>query len=233
MARKTKDLFQLLEKRRSKGSFKIKPDPDPGEPVDVLGAVGGWFGGLLGRNPHKRRRTARKGPARANGFLISGPALCGMAFSSLVVGFLLGQAFGSSGPNELRAARVPPEWLSGESSPGELAPDAQIAVLGEFAYPLGQYPVGADEQASREQAERLASYLRTQGLGRTRIFKLYHGEGLRTWLTLYYTEGNAVEQAVIDRLNRIAPPPFEPGWAQVLARLAEHPQPARLTPSPK
>ena len=103
MAKKSKDLFQLLQKRRSKGSFKIKPDPDPKAPLDPIGQIASWFRTLLGGSPGGARRPKKKRTAGVGGILISGPTLAGVAFGSLVVGFLLGQGLGASGPEELLA----------------------------------------------------------------------------------------------------------------------------------
>jgi hypothetical protein len=235
MAKKTVDLFQLLKKRRSKGSFKIDPDPDPRAPVDLFGPVGNWFRNLLGKSPRRRRRPAKtRGIAGAAGILISGPTLAGVAFGCLVVGFLFGQGLAASGPEELQtsAGKVRPGWLPEPTTAAGVLPEhLQYEQLGGHVYLLGDYPVGGDPLASRAAAERLATHLRTQGLERTRIYKLRTEQGTSTWLTVYYTAGPGIEQAVLDTINSLDPPGFEPRWPEFLQRLAPHREPLGLTGS--
>ena len=237
MAKKTKDLFQLLQKRRAKGSFKITPEPEAREPVDLLGSLGDWFSGLFQGYRGGRRRPAKKRASyRAVGILVSGPTLVGLAFGSLVIGFLLGQGLGSDAPDDLRTTgteRLPPEWLNPATEPGVLAPNQQLQILGKHVYLLADYPIGRDARESQAKAERLATYLRARGLERTRIYRHWSdpAKDNGTWLTLYYTEGDGVEHAVLDQLSSLAPPAFEPRWQQLLARLSQYPAPSSLTPN--
>ena len=101
MAKKSVDLFQLLQKRRSRGSFKVAPEPDTREPFDPVGVVADWFRGLTKGTPRKRKpkKKALSAGQRAAGILVSGPTLAGLAFGSLLVGFLLGQGLGADAPN--------------------------------------------------------------------------------------------------------------------------------------
>ena len=235
MARKTKDLFQLLQKRRSKGSFKIDPGPDPREPVDLFGSVGRWLSNLLGRSPRGSRRPAKGRGTGGARILISGPTLTGVAFGCLVVGFLLGQQLGASGPEELQTSgvgRVRPGWLPEATTEAGILPEhLQYEQLSEHVYLLGDYPVGGDPLASRAAADRLATHLRARGLERTRIYKLRKDDGVNTWLTLYYTRGPGIEQNVLDRINSLEAPGFEPRWPEFLRRLGSQREPLGLTGS--
>ena len=236
MAKKSKDLFQLLQKRRSKGSFKIAPEPDTREPFDPIGVVADWFRGLTIGSPRKRRPKKKPAPTagqRAAGILVSGPTLAGLSFGCLVVGFLLGQGLGSEAPDDLNAGaqRLEPEWVPPAAETGILSPAEQIRSLGTNFYLLGAYPTGStgsDQQAARQKAENLATYLRAQGLARTRIYKYYADDGDSLWVTLYYTDGPGVDQKALDQLRAVATPVFEPRWTEFLGQLAVYPEAATL-----
>lgn len=244
MAKKSKDLFQLLQKRRSKGSFKIAPEPETREPFDPIGVVADWFRGLTTGTPRKRRpkkKPALSAGQRAAGILVSGPTLAGLTFGCLVVGFLLGQGLGSRAPDDLSVGveRLQPGWVPPAAESGILSPVEQIRPLGTSFYLLGAYSTGStgdDQQAARQKAEILATYLRAQGLDRTRIYKYYAADGDTIWVTLYYTNGPEVDQQALDQLRDVAAPVFEPRWTEFLEQLAVIPVPgtfaAPKTPTP-
>lgn len=233
MAKKSVDLFQLLQKRRSKGSFKIAPEPETREAFDPVGVVADWFRGLTAGTPRKRKpkRKSAASRQRAIGILVSGPTLAGLTFGCLVVGFLLGQGLGSEAPDDLRVGggeRLEPGWVPPAVETGILSPTEQLRSLGTNFYLLGAYPTGSDQQAARQKAERLATYLRAQGLDRTRIYKYWADDGDNLWVTLYYTDGPGVDQQALDRLKAVAAPVFAPRWTEFLGQLAVYPQAATL-----
>ena len=113
MAKKSKDLFELLQMRARGGSAPAPRRPQPQrEPVDLVGSVVGSVRQMLGRDPDpKSKRGKGKGKAKAKAappalpqVSMPGLLLAGVVLACLALGFVLGRATaGAGGGGDLRA----------------------------------------------------------------------------------------------------------------------------------
>jgi hypothetical protein len=203
MARKSNDLYSLLQSRRG-GSRRSTSG----------GGILGWLTGLLG-SLSVRRSRADLGPVR--GVTLSGPTLAALAFASLGTGYLLGDAF-PMGPKDggeaaLRVAArnegTRPGPIGGQGMDAfRLSPEAEVEPLSSQAYFLAVF---AEDQ--RPKASDLALYLRSRGIDTARPYRFARG-GRHFWVTLAYFDGAPAGDELRRKLLQVPPSPEQPEFTE-------------------
>ncbi|MEM7204265.1 MAG: hypothetical protein AAF628_28660 [Planctomycetota bacterium] len=230
MARKGRDLFELLQLRARGGVPEPRASVSSGADLlgDLRAQVSDWFSSSF--RPRSKRSRGGRGRKRASRSRSSSAGfgsalLAGLAFACLAVGFLLGRLTAGGDPrNELRMpAATPPTVFpqSPTSGPGGLRPDQEVATLSSFFFILEVYP-----QPQRAKASQLAAWLRQNGVEEARIRSHSTKTGKDVWIVLVYVIEEATEEAlsgaetVLEQLRALPAPPFEPEFPQVVQKLS-------------
>ncbi len=219
MAKKGKDLFELLQARAKGGLPAPKKAPPPQLP-SVVEQVGQrlkvWFGGgaagAAEGGKARRGRGAKAGSRAAPAAGLSGVGLAGVVLTALVLGFGLGRWTAGTTPptEELRSSAPQPRTPQGfpEAPPGPLSTAEETATLSNFFYPVLGY-----RQA--EQASKLVGHLRQNGCPTARYRHVERNEG-SFWLVLVYVQAedaaaaNEAAPHYLERLRTVPVPDFEP-----------------------
>jgi hypothetical protein len=235
MVRRSTNLFELLRTRGSE-----PPAERGGAPALPLGErIRGWFG----RAPANERRPRGRSPNRIRvdpqilRYSLSAPALAALAVAMLGVGFGAGWwAGGKRGGAALQTGERSPAGQIGAVEPGGgpaplteapspapstlgWPPEKQYEQVSKWAWPLLHYA------PSHEQAAiRLAAWLRDQGLQDARVLRFDARGESRILALLYVVEGKseaakAARAQVLERLQQLPAPPFEPRFPQALRSL--------------
>lgn len=207
MGRKGKDLFQLLQ-LRERGNL---PAPKKAPKTRATSAGGGEGDGLWarvkaavpsvpagGRGAGKggRKGSSGRGAGGAAGaaFQLSGPALAGVAFGCLVVGFLAGRwlAPAPEAPDlSVGSLRTPSEQGLGDAG-RNWGPEREEEELSNRVFALVSFSA-----SDRHLAAELAVQLREAGFPGARIRRIESSaSGGVNWITLVYTDdvpGEATE----------------------------------------
>lgn len=237
MARRTTNLFEMLQSRRggAPAASRIRSEP----PVGWVERLRSWWR----EGAERRERRGRPTPNRIRvehqilRYSLSAPALALLGFLTLGLGFGLGwwaggvqgsaalSADGRGGSGQVPAAgggpAPGPMTDASQAEPSTLGWPAakQFAQLSQCCFALLSF------SASQEQAAiRLAAWLRDQGVQDARVLR-YDAEGTTTFHTLcYLPEGTddtakAARAAIAERLKSLPEPSFEPRFAAAVAKL--------------
>ncbi len=220
MARKGKNLFELLQMRATGGVPSPGPRaiPGAGEVVAVLRErFDGWWRRLSGRD-------RARGPARLSAIWVAAGA-----FGCLGAGFVFGRVTGSgSAEGDLRTrprAESPAEFpdlpvtpaAAAGWRPPDLTQDKEVETLSSFFFVVQAYP---DSARARGHASRVAYHLRQHGVESARIQSWERTDKTRVWLVLVYVcearEDRAAQQAeeVLTKLHAVPALDIEPGLAE-------------------
>ncbi|GAB4164187.1 MAG: hypothetical protein Fur0037_29410 [Planctomycetota bacterium] len=192
VARKAHDLFSLLQTRGARSARR---------PRGVWGSLWGFASGSgssgsRSRDDGRRRRIA-----------LSGPALAAIVFASLGAGYLVGDSFPmrQSGTDlnaegQRRAGIVPTSLKNA----GEMSAEEECRKLGSNALLVSFHGDSASER--RDEASAMARFLRSQGLDKARILKIWVEEQTR-WLAVVYYANDEEKRLSRQRLLSIRFPP--------------------------
>jgi hypothetical protein len=223
MVRKSRTLYEMLERRRTqpRGDGRPQRDGDGAGPVEALRtSLGSVWSRLRGQPP------AAPAPTR---WLISSPTLAAVVFVCLGIGFATGHWLvrpAAAGGAELRTAQQrgpePPGRLAAPAPrPGiDLPAEQEERELSQWFFPLLTY-----SPSERVKASRLALYLREHGIptARVRAVKQKDSDD-KNWLTLAYLLGDkddlARREDLVRRLKAVTAPPFASDWTARVQELA-------------
>lgn len=215
MARKGKDLFELLQVRQRMLEHGGAPRGRVRRTASPLAAATGWLrqavedvGERLGRGLGRRRHKGGRG--------FSGLALLAVVLASFTAGILVGKLLVAGGAPErdLRAAGRPathagvdrPQWLPPPSSfePPDLSREKEVETLSDYLYLVLDFPA-----AERARASRLAYHLRRHGLETARIHLFpTREEGVHRWATIVFVPEWSRREEVLARLKAVPAPDF-------------------------
>lgn len=218
MAKKNRDLFEILDLRRRGAAEGGKPSSTAG-------------------NRRKAERTAKsRAPGPKPAASGSGLLLAGIAFACLAIGFLAGRMTGPAGEagpekqllmrnSDERGTFGLPAGSFGGPDGGRLSAAELRERLSTEAFPLATVPIPSDQpgaDAAFEAAERTVLWAREQGFDRVRLRRMRHkSSGNFYWLVLDYVEPGqdvAVEHSALSRLES---PDFAPNLAATIAKVRQ------------
>ena len=226
LARRGRDLFELLEARRAITGTK------PGKKRRRRSSSSGWadrfrvvLSAILALGERRPRRRI-SGGMRHPGIKLSGAWLTAMLVMALGLGFLLGRGMSGVQAAEqklvLPATNGPaaerPGLLPGMDTPRNSAPDLslqkEVETLSKYFYVVLPYP-----DSERDRASQLAYYLRQHGFEDYARIKLFPSsrEGFFLWAVLVYVPDPAQGPGLVQQLKTVPPPDFEPRFAQRVA----------------
>lgn len=220
MARKGRDLFEILRERSGGGSRAPTEGGGGRKAVPAgTGKVGEMSRGVV--DWMKRKVGVEPEPAPRPTAAQSGLVLAAVAAIALLLGFVVGRATSgaSSDSGGLRLddsgqpkASVPGWVTEGDAvgrNPSEVS--RQISTLG---WPLLRYPA-----LDRQKAADVAVWLRRSGLTETRIRTVKHRDSGEFWtFVITYTQEDRVATDLA-RLQALEAPDFAPELAEALARI--------------
>lgn len=195
MARKAHDLFSLLQSRGGRGGRSGRRTSG-----GLLSGFTSILAGILPAGGGRNRDVTR---SRGRGTTLNGPAIAAVVFASLLIGYLLGDAFPwrqrpsselNAGVHSERQAQVPGPLNNG----GEMSAAEECKKLAAKA--LLVCVAGSDD---RQRVSAVSRYLRSQGLDKARCLQKWLKTGESYWLSVVYFEGEKDAGQVVQRLQEV------------------------------
>lgn len=217
MAKKGRDLFELLEQRQ-RGDSPRKPRAKGAGLAEPVARLGSRLLNLLPGRPPSLEILSRRDSKSPRGGGISATLAALMVVAAAAGGYWWGSAgsgveasTGNPGP-QAQMPGVLPGLDPRERAAGPLEIRNDADGPSDFFFAVLTY--AADE---RERAKSLASYLNDYGLEFARIKLLDTRSGPR-WATLVYVPTPADAAVVRGKLKAVPPPDFEPDFAERIGK---------------